>query len=135
MKNPFSSTQSLSNDLASLLLRLIVGGLFIYHGYSKIQAFDEMYSTFPDLIGIGGKLSYILVIFAEFFCGIFVAMGFLTRFTVIPIMITMIVAYFIAHAADDFNAKELPFAFLLLTIVIFILGSGRISLDRIMFKK
>lgn len=135
MKNPFASTQSLSNDLAALLLRLIVGGLFIYHGYMKIASFNEYYSTFPDLIGIGGKLSFILVIFAEFFCGIFVALGFLTRISIIPITITMTVAYFIAHKADAFNIKELPFAFLLLTIVVFVLGSGRISLDRIMFKK
>lgn len=135
MKNPFTSTQSISNDLAALLLRLIVGGLFIYHGYGKIASFNEMYSTFPDLIGIGGKLSYILVIFAEFFCGIFVALGFLTRLSIIPNIITMVVAYFIAHGADPFNVKELAFLFMLLSVVIFILGSGRISLDKIMFKK
>ena len=135
MKNPLVSTQSLNNDLASLFLRLIVGGLFIYHGYGKITAFNEMYSTFPDLIGIGGKLSYLLVVFAEFFCGIFVALGFLTRLSIIPILITMIVAYFIAHKTDAFQVKELAFLFMILSAIIFILGSGRVSLDRIIFKK
>jgi putative oxidoreductase len=135
MKNPFTSTNALSTDLAALLLRLIVGGLFIYHGYGKLVAFSQMYANFPDLIGIGGKVSYILVIFAEFFCGILVALGFLTRFSIIPIIITMVVAYFIAHKTDTFQVKELAFAFMTLSVVVFILGSGRISLDRMIFKK
>jgi putative oxidoreductase len=135
MRNPFTSTQALSTDMAALLLRLIVGGLFIYHGYGKLMAFGQMYATFPDLIGIGGKLSYILVIFAEFFCGIFVALGFLTRFSIIPIIITMVVAYFIAHKTDAFQVKELAFVFLTLSVVVFILGSGKVSLDKMIFKK
>ncbi len=135
MKNPLTSTHTLSADLAALFLRLIVGGLFIYHGYGKLLAFSQMYPTFPDLIGIGGKLSYILVIFAEFFCGIFVALGFLTRFSIIPIFITMIVAYFIAHKTDTFQVKELAFVFLALSVVVFVLGSGKISLDKMIFKK
>lgn len=135
MKNPFSSTQPISTDFAALILRLLVGGLFIYHGYSKITAFNDMYATFPDLIGIGGKLSYILVVFAEFFCGILVALGFLTRFSIIPIIITMVVAFFIAHKTDAFNVKELAFVYLLLSFIILILGSGKVSLDKIIFKK
>lgn len=135
MKNPFTSTHTLSTDLAALFLRLIVGGLFIYHGYGKLLAFSQMYATFPDLIGIGGKLSYILVIFAEFFCGIFVALGFLTRFSIIPIFITMIVAYFIAHKTDTFQVKEVAFVFLTLSVVVFVLGSGKLSLDKMIFKK
>lgn len=135
MKNPFTSTYSINTDVAALFLRLIVGGLFIYHGYGKIAAFGQMYTTFPDLIGIGGKISYILVIFAEFFCGILVALGFLTRFSIIPIMITMIVAYFIAHKTDPFQVKELALVFLTLSVVVFILGSGKISLDKMIFKK
>ena len=135
MKKSITSTQSISTDLAALLLRLIVGGLFIYHGYGKIVAFSDMYANFPDLIGIGGKVSFLLVIFAEFFCGILVALGFLTRFAIIPIIITMVVAFFIAHKADPFQVKELAFAFMTLSVVVFILGSGKASLDRLVFKK
>lgn len=135
MKNPFTSVNSLNNDIATLILRLVVGGLFIFHGYSKLVAFNDMFNTFPDLIGLGSRLSYILVVFAEFFCGIFVALGFLTRLSIIPILITMAVAYFIAHKTDTFHVKELSFLFMILSVVIFILGSGRISLDRLLFKK
>jgi putative oxidoreductase len=54
-------------DLSALLLRLVLGGLFVYHGYTKIISFDEILPHFKDIIGIGSKLSFILVIFAEFF--------------------------------------------------------------------
>jgi putative oxidoreductase len=122
---------SLHTDLAALLLRLIFGGLFIYHGYGKIIAYDQMATMMGDPIGIGSRLSLNLLIFAEFFCGILVTLGLLTRLAVIPIFIAMLVAYSIAHARDAFDVKELPFLFLTLSVVVFVLGSGRFSLDRL----
>jgi putative oxidoreductase len=135
MKNKILSTWSLNTDVAALLLRLIFGGLFIYHGYDKIDHYHMYLSMSKDIIGIGTKLSFNLVIFAEFFCGFFVAIGFLTRLTVIPIFISMSVAFFVAHAKDAFMVKELAFLFLLLCIPIFILGSGKYSVDTLVFKK
>lgn len=134
MRRAITNYASINTDLATLLLRLIFGGLFIFHGYNKIAAYNEISPMFPDLIHIGSKLSFILVIFAEFFCGILVTIGFLTRFTVIPVFITMVVAFFLAHAKDAFNVKELAFAYMLLSIVIFILGSGKYSLDNLIWK-
>lgn len=81
---------------------------------------------FPDPIGIGAKLSLILVIFAEFFCGFLVAIGFLTRLTVIPIFITMTVVFFVVHTKDPFDAKALPFVYWLLTMVVFGFGKWKI---------
>jgi len=90
---------------------------------------------FGDPIGIGTELSLILVIFAELICGFLVAIGFLTRLSVIPIFITMTVVFFIVHAKDAFDAKTLPLVFWMLSIVIFILGSGKFSADSLMFRK
>ena len=126
--------QPLNSDLAAFLLRLILGGLFIYHGYGKIENYDQILPMFGDIIGIGSKLSFNLVIFAEFFCGILVTIGLFTRLTVIPILITMFVAFFVAHQKDAFQVKELPFVFMLLTLVVFIMGSGRYSVDRLFFR-
>lgn len=134
MRNPLFRLQPLDTDLAALFLRLIFGGLFIFHGYSKISAYDQILPMFGDIIGIGAKLSFNLVIFAEFFCGILVTIGLLTRLSVIPILITMIVAYFIAHAKDEFVMKQVPFILMLLSLVVFILGSGKYSVDRLLFK-
>ncbi|MDV6236708.1 DoxX family protein [Leptospira ellisii] len=135
MKEKILGTQPLNVDVASLLLRLIFGCMFVYHGSPKLFAFEQITAVFPDLIGIGVKTSLALVVFAEFFCGIFVAIGLLTRLTVIPISITMAVAFFLAHANDPFQVKILPLVYLLLSSVIFSLGSGRYSVDRFLFKK
>ena len=135
MTNSIFNYQSLNTDLASLLLRLIFGGLFMRYGYMKLASFNDILPMFGDPIGIGTKLSLILVIFAELICGFLVAIGFLTRLTVIPIFITMTVVFFIVHAKDAFDAKTLPLVYWMLSIVIFVLGSGRFSVDRLLFNK
>ena len=135
MKNRILGIQPLNTDLAALLLRLIFGGLFIYHGYEKIINYDTYLPMMQDIIGIGPKLSYNLVIFAEFFCGLLITIGLVTRLAVLPIAFSMGVAYFIAHAKDAFQIKELAFTFLVLTLPVFVLGSGRFSVDRLFQKR
>lgn len=127
--------QSLNTDLATVLLRLIFGGLFVYYGYTKLVGFNQILPMFGDIIGIGSKLSLILVIFAELVCGFLVLIGCFTRLAIIPIFITMVVAYFIAHAKDPFTASQLAFVYMFLSLVIFVLGSGRFSIDVLLQKR
>lgn len=127
--------ESLHTDLATLLIRLIVGGLFIRYGWMKIVNYDQILPMFGDIIGIGSRLSFNLVIFAEFFCAILVVLGLVTRLAIIPIFITMTVVFFIAHANDPFDAKAIAFIYWLLCFVIFILGSGKYSLDKYIFRQ
>lgn len=105
-----------------------------YHGYTKVISYDEILPQFGDPIGIGQQLSFNLVIFAEFFCAIFVALGLLTRLAVIPIIINMSVAFFVAHANDPFEVKEKAFMFLALSIAVLVSGSGRFSVDSLIFR-
>jgi putative oxidoreductase len=135
MRKSFVSYLPLNTNLAALLLRLIFGGLMIYHGCQKIDLYDKILPMFKDIIGIGPKLSFNLVIFAEFFCGLMVTIGLFTRVFIIPIIISMGVAFFIAHQKDNFMIKELPFLFFLLTFVVFVLGSGKYSVDGLLFKR
>jgi putative oxidoreductase len=123
----------LHTDLATLLIRLLFGGMFIFHGWPKLSNYSGMLEMFGDPIGLGTKLSLILVIFAEVFCGIFILIGFATRFAVVPIFITMLVAFFVAHAKDPFMNKMIPFIYLWLCLAIFLLGSGRYSVDNLIF--
>lgn len=134
MKN-LINVQSLNTDLATLLLRLIFGGMFVYYGYMKAANYEAIAPMFQDIIGIGAKLSFNLVIFAELVCGFLVLIGLLTRFAIIPVFITMIVAFFIAHAEDGFDVKAIAFVYMLLCLVIFILGSGKYSADAVLFSK
>jgi putative oxidoreductase len=134
MKSKLFNYLPLNVDAAALLLRLLFGGMFVRYGYNKVAAYDQILPMFGDIIGIGSKLSFNLLIFAELGCGFLVLIGLLTRWAVIPIFISMIVAYFIAHAKDAFDAKAPAFLFMLLSIVVFILGSGKWSVDRLILK-
>ena len=129
------SYRSLNTDLANLFIRIIFGGLFAWYGWQKLANYDTILPMFGDIIGIGAKLSFNLVIFAELICGLFVLVGFFTRLSTIPIFITMLVAYFVAHAKDPFQVKQTAFIFLVLCIPVFIAGGGRFSADRLLFKK
>jgi putative oxidoreductase len=130
-----TSTVSLDTDLATLLLRVIFGGMFIYHGYPKLANYSQMVEMFGDPIGIGNQLSVILTIFGEFVCGILIVLGLLTRFAVVPVFITMLVVLFVVLAKAPFTDKMLPFVYLFLCVVLFILGSGKYSMDAALFNK
>jgi putative oxidoreductase len=130
-----SSYSSLNTDLAALLLRLIFGGFFMYHGYSKFVAFNQIAPMFPDMIGIGSKITFILVILAELGGGLMIVLGYYTRLFVLPILAVMIGAFFVAHAKDPFQTKELAFSLLCLCLPVFLLGSGKYSADKIMKRR
>ena len=135
MKRLFS-TRPLNTDLGILFLRLILGGLFIWHGVDALFLNYKLYlSMSKSTIGLGANFEYHLVVISYFVCGISIVLGFLTRLSVIPILIAMSVAFLIAHDGQKFYEKELPFAFMLLCIAVFIFGSGRFSVDRLIFKK
>jgi putative oxidoreductase len=128
-------TTPLQTDAATLVLRLILGGLMFYHGYLMVEHYYTYMPMMQDILGIGAKLSYNLLIFSQLFCGFLVAIGLFTRLAVLPIMFSMGVAFFIAHKHDSFQVKELALLFLLITIPVFIMGSGAISVDRLFRKK
>ena len=134
MRKQIFTHRPLNSELATLLLRLIFGGLFVYHGLTKFISYSEILPYFQSYFGLSPAASFNLVIFAELICGILVVIGFLTRLAVIPIFITMVVAYFIAHGNDPFNVKELAFAFMLISLVIFVSGGGRYSVDGLIFR-
>ena len=58
---------SASMSVLVLVLRLLFGGLMLWHGVSKIENFEELVVGFPNPLGLGHRLSLCLVIFAEVF--------------------------------------------------------------------
>jgi len=129
MKSPFLSSAPLANDLGLLFLRIVSGAVMLTHGYPKFQKILAGDLKFGDPIGLGEVPSLYLSTFAEFLCAILVIIGLYTRLSLIPLIINMSVAFFIAHAADDFGTKEKSLLFLGMFIVIFLTGSGRFSID------
>lgn len=122
---------SLKNDLGLLLLRIAGSGMLLTHGIPKLMRyFGEDPIQFGDPIGIGAGPSHFLIMFAEVFCAALVLIGLKTRWAAIPVIFGMLVAAFIAHAADPFGSKEKPLLFAVIFLAIFLMGPGAYSVDR-----
>ncbi len=112
-----------------LLMRVLFGVLLMTHGYQKLIAFEQLSAVFPDPLGVGSHVSLGLAIFAEFFCALGFVFGAFYRLAMIPMIFTMMVAFFIIHASDPFAVKELAFVYLVVYILMYVTGPGKFSLD------
>jgi putative oxidoreductase len=129
MKKFFFSTTPFLSNLGLLILRLGSALMIMTHGWPKIAEFSSRLETFRDPIGLGPAISLQAAIFAEFFCAVLLALGFMTRISLIPLIFTMAVIAFIVHAEDPFSGKEKALLFLLIFLVQFLLGPGKYSVD------
>lgn len=132
MKKLFSTRTSESAfSFAMLVLRVGAGSLMmINHGLDKLMHFSQKAAHFADPFGIGSTASLSMVIFAEFFCSIFIILGLFTRLASLPLVIAMSIALFSAHNGDFFGKGELAGLFLVVFFTILIAGPGKVSLDR-----
>lgn len=127
------------DDYRSVIPRIIVGLVFLSEGIQKF--------LFPETVGAGrfAKIGFsdpeftaAFVAVFEIGCGILVLAGYMTRLAVVPLFIIMVTAilktkipvleekgfWSMAHEART------DFAMTMLTIYLFIYGSGRLSVDR-----
>lgn len=112
-----------------LVVRIFFGVLLLSHGYDKLLAHATMPDSFVDPLGMGSNLSYWMVVFAEVVCAFALIVGLLQRIVLIPIVSSMIVAFFIIHEGDPFATKELSFIYLIVFIILYITGPGKYSFD------
>ncbi len=124
------SPRPFSADLGLLFVRLAVSLFMIPHGYAKLVGFEERMNVFADPFGIGSAASLALVIFAEFFCSILLALGLFTRFALVPLIIAMGTAVLIIHAGDPFSDREKALLYLVPYLGLFFTGPGAVSVDR-----
>jgi putative oxidoreductase len=118
-------------NLTLLFLRLISGGFMLTHGIPKLlKVIQGPPFKFSDPLGMGVTASILLTTFAEVICAGFIIIGFFTRLSTIPLIITMAVAAFIVHASDPFFAREMPLLYISIYLAIAILGPGGYSVDR-----
>ena len=125
---------SSSFDLGLLIARLFSGGFMLTHGWPKLQKIFAGDFGFANPLGLGPEVSLILTVFAEFVCAILVLVGFRAKLATIPLMFTMLVAAFIIHWTDPIGKKEFPLLYFAFYAVIFLLGSGKYSIDGMLKK-
>lgn len=122
-------------DWALLAVRIFVGVAMLTHGFPKLMMLLSGKIEFMNFMGMGEKTSLILAVLAEVLCSLFVLLGLFTRFSVVPLIITMLVAALMVHGNDPFAKQEMSLLYLFHYILIFVAGPGNISIDRMISRK
>ncbi len=125
---------------SSLVLRLPLGVIFSAHGAQKLFGWfggHGLSGTGQWMASIGlepGLLMAALAGSAEFFGGLLLLLGLLTRAAALALAVTMLVAIFSVHFANGLfmsnNGYEFGLALLAGTAALAISGGGRASADR-----
>lgn len=148
--------QARSHDLATsvglLILRVGAAGYMLTHGWGKLQMIRfEKFDQFGDPIGLGNTASLILATSAEFGCSLLVLAGLATRLAALPVVVTMLVAAFVAHktdpwtmatgaqrfmsgSAESWASKEPALIYLTAFLPLVFTGAGRFSLDALIWR-
>ncbi len=135
LKNITRSEQS----NAILPLRLVAGLIFTAHGAQKLFAWFGGYGlegTGQWMESIGLTPGYLMALMAgsaEFFGGLLLIAGLLTRPTSFVLAITMAVAVFTVHLEHGLfmsnNGYEFTLSLLAISISLMVSGAGKLSLD------
>jgi putative oxidoreductase len=124
--------------LAPLFARITVGWVFLLSGWGKLQNLPQVTENF---IGWGIPFPHLLTPLTsgiEFFGGLFLLLGLLTRISAGALGVTMIVAIKAAKWADVDSLETLlgfdEFEYLALFLWLAIAGAGSVSLDHLLMR-
>lgn len=131
---------STDSQMTSLALRLSAGAIFVAHGAQKLFGSfggHGLQGTAQWMASIGLEPGYLMALAAgsaEFFGGIALLIGLLTRPATLMLAITMLVAIISVHLANGFfmsnNGYEFALALLGISVALVFNGGGKLSLDR-----
>ena len=132
-------------NVSALPLRLIAGIIFAAHGAQKLFAWFGGYGldgTGQWMESIGLAPGYLMALMAgssEFFGGLLLIAGFLTRPAALALAFTMLVAIFSVHFENGLfmsnNGYEFGLSLFAISLALVFQGAGKFSLDNIVSKK
>jgi putative oxidoreductase len=130
---------------APVALRIPIGITFIAHGAQKLFGAFGGYGlegTGQWMASIGLEPGYFMALMAgsaEFFGGLFILLGLLTRPAALVLALTMLVAIFSVHFANGLfmanNGYEFGLALLAASVSLVFSGAGKLALDSLIAKK
>lgn len=118
------------NDSAIFFLRIFAGILILSHGIEKINNYEMLFTTFPDILGMGSSTSLLLITGVEVIGSLLLIVGLLVRPAALVLAISMLVAIF----ASPEGSREMPLLYMGIFVGLLISGGMRYSLDRVFFK-
>jgi putative oxidoreductase len=132
----FPNEVGLRGSVGLLVLRVVVGLAFVFHGWPKIQNPMHWMGDAP----MPGELQALAAL-SEFGGGIALVLGLLTPLAALGIGATMGTAVFHVHlpmqhpfvGAPGKPSYELAAVYLAAAIVFLLVGPGRLSLDALLF--
>lgn len=126
----------MADNIAKLILRVMVGGMMLFHGIHKalngIGFIKGMLSSqgLPEMLAYG-------VYVGEILAPIFLIIGWKSRVWAAIIAFNMITVLYLAHGGDLLSlgahgawAVELPMFYLLSAVAILLMGSGKYAVMR-----
>jgi putative oxidoreductase len=119
--------------LALLVMRLALGVVMVGHGYHKVFGGLHHHVQFVQSLGLPGWSAY-LSAFAEFFGGLLVLIGLLTRAAAFAICVDMCVAIAKVHFHNGLMAEhgyEFPLALAAIAFALIFFGAGPIAFDHV----
>ncbi len=136
---------AVANFLQSPLLlavRLYWGWSFAQTGWGKLMNLDRTAGYFESLHIPLPKVNAIMAGTTECVGGALLALGLFARPASVPLIFTMLVAYWTAdHEAlvgitsdPDKFVTATPFLFLLVSLIVLVFGPGKLSLDALLGK-
>lgn len=141
MKALITKTLTSAPSLAPLALRIPIGIILLAHGAQKLFGWFGGYGlegTGQWMASIGLTPGYLMALMAgssEFFGGLFLLFGLLTRPTALVLSFTMVIAIFSVHIDNGLfltnNGYEFGLALLAATVSLAISGAGRFALDNL----
>jgi putative oxidoreductase len=122
------------------LLRLVVGVIFVMHGWQKLAwGFDNVANQVLVPAGIPSpKLAAVLLTIVELSGGIALILGVLTRYFAALLAIDMLVALIAVHIKGGFfvpKGVEFPLLLLVANLNLILAGAGALSLSTFRRKK
>ena len=93
-------------NVGLLIVRLVIGAIFIYAGYSKIfvMGMENVAGMFGEMGFPAAAFFAWLTAVAELLTGIMLVLGIWTKFAAAILMIIMLVALFVVHIQNGFDA-------------------------------
>jgi putative oxidoreductase len=129
-----------ARTFAPLFLRAALAAVFIFHGLDKVQSVNG-YGThwMPEGLPHQPAILQLLVAWGELIGGICVALGLLTRYAAIGLIIIMVGAIVTVTGKNGFGLQTGGFEYnvvlILLSATLFLTGPGTFSLDRVIHVK